>query len=51
MPKKHANIIILVVSDLFAPGALVNIVIWQCQNGENDNYKIANWSTNPLECH
>ena len=26
MPKKHANIIILVVSDLFAPGALVNIV-------------------------
>ena len=31
MPKKHANIIILVVSDLFAPGALVNIV---CSKGK-----------------
>ena len=34
MPKKHANIIILVVSDLFAPGALVNIV-----SGEENTYE------------
>ena len=29
MLKKHDNIIILAVSDLFAPGALVNIVSYK----------------------